>query len=154
MTSPPQISPLERIAGLLEPIDRDRFLTLATRLRSLQHDDEILMIVEAIGFMTMIWKAVPTEVQRILEGANPLPDTCANLTKTIQDAVSQAIPSQQDLRTIVQTLREHEVSLRNLCRKDPPSNSATHTAWLIAIIFAIATLLLLAERYQLIQFTR
>lgn len=151
MTSPSHTSPLEKIAGLLEPVDRDRFLTLATRLRSLQNDDEILMIVEAIGFMTLIWKTVPGEVQRILEGAKPVPDTCANLTKTIQETVSQAIPSQQDLRTIVQTLREHEVSLRNLCRTEPHSDASSHTAWLITIILAIATLLLLAERCQLLQ---
>ena len=151
MTQPPQISPLERIADLLEASDRDRLLCLATRLKSLPYDDEILLIVESIGFMTLLWKTVPEEIQRILEGANPVPETCANLSRIIQDSINQAIPSQQDLRTVAQSLREHETALRNLRRGESTKKAGTSGHWLLIALLAASVIALLGERLAFFQ---
>lgn len=86
------IDTLISVAGLLPLEQRERFLTMAASFQSVPEDDEYLQILEAIGFMTLLWKEVPEEVQKILEGANPVTDTCHSVAGQVREAVVEAIP--------------------------------------------------------------
>ena len=141
---------LERVAALLPPDDRQRFLLVVARFRNVPQDDEYLQVLEAIGFMTLLWKAVPNEIQKLLEGANPAQDTAASIARLVRDAVSEAIPSQQDLRGIAQTMREHEAALRGLARGNGTKTSSGHSGTAVVLLVLII-LALLAERLGFIQ---
>lgn len=103
---------LERIAKLLPQQQREQFFAMITRFKSVPDDDEYLQILQAIGFMTLLWKEVPNEVSKILEGANPVNDTCHSIAKQIREAVVDAIPSYEDLMLISKRLEEHELALK------------------------------------------
>ena len=49
-------STLESISELLPVERRERFLQLVARFQSVPNDDEFLLILEAIGFMTLLYK--------------------------------------------------------------------------------------------------
>lgn len=110
---------LERIAGLLPHPQREQFLLMVTQFKSVPDDDEYLQILNAIGFMTLIWKEIPNEIRSILENSNPITDTCHTVGKQIRDAVVEAIPSYEDLKQISKRLEEHEVSLRRVLSNRP-----------------------------------
>jgi hypothetical protein len=105
---------LERIAGLLPHPQMEQFLVMVTQFKSVPDDDEYLQILNAIGFMTLIWKEIPNEIRSILENCNPINDTCHTVGGQIRDAVVEAIPSYEDLKQISKRLEEHEVSLRRV----------------------------------------
>lgn len=104
---------LESIASLLPADRRERFLKLCTRFQSVPEEDEYLQILEAIGFMTLLWKEVPREVENVLEGANPVTETCQSVAAKVREAVIESIPSYDDLRAISQRLESHELALKN-----------------------------------------
>lgn len=106
------LSTFEEIATLLPDGRRERFLAMATRFQDVPQDDEYLQILEAIGFMTLLWKEVPGEVKAVLAGANPISDTCESTATHIRDAVIQAIPSYEDLKQITNRLEAHELALK------------------------------------------
>lgn len=137
---------------MLSPQDRERFLLVVAKFRNVPQDDEYLLVLEAIGFMTLLWKAVPKEIQAILENANPVTGTSAEVAKVVGEAVTQAIPSQQDLRTIAQSLREHETALRNLSRVATASSDHSPAFLILALVFGLTCLVLLAERIGLLSF--
>jgi hypothetical protein len=105
---------LEKIAGLLPHPQREQFLLMVTQFKSVPDDDEYLQILNAIGFMTLIWKEIPNEIRSILEKSNPITDTCHTVGRQIRDAVVEAIPSYEDLKQISKRLEEHEVSLKRV----------------------------------------
>ena len=150
MTAQTPCTTLERVAALLPSDDRQRFLLVVARFRNIPQDDEYLQVLEAIGFMTLLWKSVPNEIQGLLEGANPAQDTAASIARLVRDAVSEAIPSQQDLRGIAQTMREHEAALRGLARGTGTKTSSGHSGTAV-VLLVLVILALLAERLGFIQ---
>ena len=115
------IDTLISVSSLLPEAQRERFLAMAASFQSVPEDDEYLQILEAIGFMSLLWKGVPGEVQKILEGANPVTETCHSVAAKVREAVIEAIPSYDDLKTICQRLEGHELALKNtLSRSVPP----------------------------------
>lgn len=148
---PHPCSTLERVAELLSPTDRARFLLVVARFQNVPHDDEYLQVLEAIGFMTLLWKEVPAEIQTVLEGANPAQDTAASIAKLVRDAVAEAIPSQQDLRSVTQMLREHETALRGLLRSTPQVINRKSPLSFAVVLLGLAVIALIAERLSLIQ---
>lgn len=123
------VETLESVAALLPANRRERFLKMIARFRSVPEDDEYLQVLEAIGFMTLIWREVPKDIQRVLEGANPVSETCQSVAGTIRDAVVEAIPSYEDLKTIVQRLEAHELALKNTLTA-PEKAGCAGSSWL------------------------
>jgi hypothetical protein len=115
---------------------------VVARFRNVPQDDEYLQVLEAVGFMTLLWKSVPAEIERVLQGANPMQETHASLTKLVAEAISEAIPSQQDLRGIAQSLREHETALRSMTR--PPSNRSRVAPTPLSLVLIGAAILAIA----------
>jgi len=105
-------STLESISELLPVERRERFLRLVARFQSVPDDDEFLLILEAIGFMTLLYKEVPDEITKILAGANPINETHEGLSKLVKEAVSESIPSYDDLKRISERLENHELALK------------------------------------------
>jgi hypothetical protein len=114
------IDTLISVSGLLPEAQRERFLAMAASFQSVPEDDEYLQILEAIGFMTLLWKEVPGEVQKILEGANPVTETCHSVGAMVREAVIEAIPSYDDLKRISQRLESHELALKNTLSRNIP----------------------------------
>ncbi|MDB4265119.1 hypothetical protein N9891_00060 [bacterium] len=119
-------STFEEIAKLLPQERSERFLSLLAKFKNVPDDDEYLQILEVIGFMTLIWKEVPAEIKAILEGANPVTETCHSVAKQLQEAVVVAIPSYEDLKQISKRLEAHELALkRTLSDKSVVSRKGT-----------------------------
>lgn len=117
---------LESIAELLPHTQREHFLAMIVQFKTVPDDDEYLQILNAIGFMTLLWKEVPNEVKTILDGANPVTETCNSVAKHLQQAVTEAIPSYEDLKLISKRLEEHELALKNtlsIARRSTKSNT-------------------------------
>lgn len=53
---------IEAVAELLPPERRERFFALISRFENVPEDDEHLRILEAMGFLTLIMKAIPNEI--------------------------------------------------------------------------------------------
>jgi len=103
---------LESIAKLLPQQQREQFLAMTVQFKTVPDDDEYLQILQAIGFMTLLWKEVPNEVRKILEGANPINETCHSIAGQVREAVVEAIPSYDDLQLTCKRLEEHELALK------------------------------------------
>lgn len=119
---------LERVANLLDAPERDRFLTTVARCRNIPEDDEYLLVLEAIGFMTLIWDRVPTQVHSILEGAKPASLSTEYLRAQIRESIAESIPSFEDLRQISQSLKQQQAiqnrkTIRNTAEPVPESKS-------------------------------
>lgn len=108
---------LEAVAKLLPADRRERFLSMMARFRNVPEDDEYLQVLEAIGFMTLLWKEVPDEVNSILKGASPVPENSESLAAKISETIIGAIPSYEDFRKMTVRLEKHELALRNLLRE-------------------------------------
>lgn len=135
--------PLQAVAALLPAEHRERFLSLCTRFESVPEDDEYLQILEAIGFMTLLWKEVPGEVSAILEGANPVSETCHSVAAKVREAVIESIPSYDDLRTISQRLESHELALKNtLSRQNTSMAHSSIMSWPLALLVFVLGLFL------------
>ena len=132
------LSTFEEIAALLPAERRERFLSMATRFQTVPQDDEYLQILEAIGFMTLLWKEVPGEVKAVLAGDNPVTETCEGVASQIKDAVVEAIPSYEDLRQITRQLETHQMALKATLEQSRKANSKIRY-----FIFALLLLLIL-----------
>ena len=117
-------STLESISELLPVERRERFLQLIARFQSVPDDDEFLLILEAIGFMTLLYKEVPDEIAKILAGATPINETHEGLSQLVEDAVSESIPSYEDLKRISERFENHELALKQTLQAlvVPPKN--------------------------------
>ncbi len=117
---------LERIAKLLPQQEREQFFAMIARFKSVPDDDEYLQIINAVGLMTLLWKEVPNEIRKVLEGANPISDTCHSVARQVREAVTDAIPSCEDLVLVSKRLEEHELALKRLLasnKKTQPGSS-------------------------------
>lgn len=119
---------LEQIAMLLPHPQREQFLAMVTQFKCVPDDDEYLQILNAIGFMTLIWKEIPNEIRSILENSNPVTDTCHSVGRQVRDAVIEVIPSYEDLKLICKRLEEHEISLKRTLSND--RQKETGNSWL------------------------
>lgn len=130
---------LESIAGLLPHPQREQFLVMVTQFKSVPDDDEYLQILNAIGFMTLIWKEIPNEIRSILENSSPITDTCHTIGRQVRDAVVEAIPSYEDLKQISKRLEEHEVSLRRVLSSSQAEQPERKTCTFLVFIFEAIT---------------
>lgn len=128
---------LESIAKLLPQQQREQFFAMITRFKSVPDDDEYLQILKAIGFMTLLWKEVPGEVSKILEGANPVNDTCHSIAKQIREAVVDAIPSYEDLMLISKRLEEHELALKRTLSTFQQTKGSHTGGFLFAVLLGV-----------------
>ena len=141
---------LERIAKLLPHDERERFFAMIARFRNLPEDDEYLQILEAIGFMTLIWTKVPDQVASILDGANPVQETCQSLAGHVRKAVEDAIPSHDDLRQTAQALHEHELALKQAIGSVQQSRnrSVSILPLIVAFVLGVTISLLLVQWFD------
>ena len=108
----------ERIAALLPEEQRQRFLLMCARFRNVPEDDEILLIVEAICFTTLIWKTVPDEIEKLLKESAPLKADYKCLDEIVKQAVNETVLSYEDLKLICQRLESHETALKKMTSTD------------------------------------
>lgn len=98
------VDTLQRISELLPDEQRQRFLLMCASFKNVPEDDEYLHILEAIGFMTLLWKQVPREISKILDGVTPIKTNHQDLEKMIRQVVSESVPSYEDLKVISRRL--------------------------------------------------
>lgn len=101
----PELQTFERIAELLESPQRERFLAAVARFRNVPEDDEYLQVIEAIGFMTLVWTKVPNQVHSILEGCKPAAISVDFFRGQLREILAENIPSFDDLRQLAQTVK-------------------------------------------------
>ena len=130
------VQTLESVAALLRAEQRERFLKMVSRFRSVPEDDEYLQVLEAIGFMTLLWREVPQDIQRILERADPEAATGHSVAGIVRDAVAQSIPSYEDLKAITQHLEAHELALKNTLSAIPQSRQSGGSWFWVLTVFA------------------
>ena len=130
-------STLESISELLPVERRERFLQLVARFQSVPNDDEFLLILEAIGFMTLLYKEVPDEIAKILAGANPTNETHEGLSKLVKEAVCESIPSYEDLKRISECFENHELALKQALQSQKKSNPSQNNSGLLLITIFI-----------------
>ena len=135
-------STLESISELLPVERRERFLQLIARFQSVPDDDEFLLILEAIGFMTLLYKEVPDEIAKILAGANPINETHEGLSKLLKEAVAESIPSYDDLKRISERFENHELALKQTLQAlVVPSKNRPRFGLLLTTILIVGGLL-------------
>lgn len=134
-------STFEEIAKLLPQEQAEQFLILVAQFQTVPDDDEYLQILEAIGLMTLLWKQVPDEVRSVLEGANPVTETCHSVAKQVREAVIESIPSYEDLQLISKRLSEHEVALKRTLAANPKPISESTQTTLIVVSTIIGSIL-------------
>lgn len=128
---------LEAVAEMLPPDRRLRFLAMVTRFRSVPEDDEYLQILEAIGFMTLLWKEVPDEIRRVIAAAAPADTTTQGAAEILRATVREAVPSYDDLKRIVQRLESHEQLLVRAARSAHPAEAARPGGWRCILFFGL-----------------
>ena len=109
------IDTMERIAELLPEDRREKFFATMVRLRNIPEEDEFLLILEAIGFMTLIWSEIPGKIKDILSGAGSgeVPhENIEYLLRELRKSINEALdlPSYGDLRQMVHELREQQAA--------------------------------------------
>ncbi|MGC6458467.1 MAG: hypothetical protein ACON4R_08840 [Akkermansiaceae bacterium] len=139
-------SHLEAFAKMLPELQRERFLQLAVRFHSVPEDDEFLLILEAIGFYSLILKEVPAELSKLLEGANPIQESQQGLCQLVKQAVSETIPSYEDLKRMTERLENHEIALAQMLRDEMPSKSKAKTGGKL-LVFLLVSLALAAGMF-------
>ena len=130
-------SHLESFAKMLPDPQRERFLQLAVRFRSVPEDDEFLLILEAIGFYSLILKEVPTELSRLMEGASPVQESQQGLCQLVKKAVSETIPSYEDLKRMTERLENHDIALAQMLRGEMPSRSNAKAGGQLLVVVVI-----------------
>lgn len=145
----PESSSLAQIAKMLPPEQSERFLSLIARFQNVPDDDEYLQILEAVGFMTLLWKEVPQEITAILEKNNPISKTCHTVSGHLREAVIEAIPSYEDLKSIVSQLGEHELALKRglLALQSHTPRNTTSLPGLIILLAGVAAGIFLQSHF-------
>lgn len=105
---------IERVAELLPPDERERLLRVALRCRNLPDDDELLLLLEAIGIMSLLWQRIPKEIHGILEASQPQSPNSDYVCERIRAAVRESIPTFDDLRSLSQTIQQQQLALKRL----------------------------------------
>ena len=124
---------LESIAKMLPVERRERFLQMVARFQSVPDDDEFLQILEAIGFMTLLYKEVPSDIARILAGANPVNETHEGLSQLVKESVIESIPSYEDLKRMSERFENHELALKQLLQSQKKTNSTNQGSPMLLI---------------------
>lgn len=141
-------STLEEVAKLLPSEQRERFLLMCARFKSVPQDDEYLQVLEAIGFMTLLWQRVPEDIQEILKSSAPRGSN-EELKTVVHDAIKESVPSYEDLRRMAERLENHETALKRIIRTqaDAAAERPSRLGWVFP--FATGALVSAATLYFL-----
>lgn len=108
---------LESLAELLPPERRERFFTIVRKFRNLPEDDDHLQMLEAVGFVMLIMKEIPSEIAGILAQAQrTLGETeSEKLREEVTSILTSSLdtPSYKDLRETVSSIRDQEARFRH-----------------------------------------
>ncbi len=151
------VESIDRIVDLLPVERREAFLALAARLQTLPEDDEILMVIEAMGFMSLILRNIPEQIHQIITAASSTgaPDTNAYLISELKQTVTEAIniPAYADMRQLAARWEEQhglfKTSIHQLTQNLSPSRNSTSASLsflsgiLIGVGVTLAAILLL-----------
>lgn len=114
----------DRIGRLLPEEHRERFFAMVSRLDDMPQDDEILLIMEGMGLMTLLWREVPEEIDSILKQAKPADtvgsrETTAFLLSEIGRVVRETLdqPTHEDLRALMGELRDSQREFHGSVRR-------------------------------------
>tara|TARA_R110002049_G_scaffold7179_9_gene42637 strand:- start:6 stop:656 length:651 start_codon:yes stop_codon:yes gene_type:complete len=144
---------LDRVADLLPASHKEAFLRLATKLRDVPEDDEYLVILEAMGFMSLILREIPERVREVLSSASPASnlvaqDTVGHVARRIVEGVVEHLsqPTFQDLKRAFSDLQASQESLKLALQHSVAGlRQIRHPAlklagWLIACVILILAL--------------
>ena len=149
------LAAIDRIADFLPDSERERFLRIVARLKDVPEDDEYLLVLEAIGFISLILKEIPDRVKDVLAASAPADEGGANgsseyLLRRISEEIPKAVqlPNLEDLRLLFHEFATANASLRedirNLDRRlgVPATRSkkslAIASRWIAAAAFGMA----------------
>ena len=106
---------LHRIIQLVPEEHRDRFVSTLTKFRNVPEDDEYLVILEALGFCTVLIQEVPGEIVKILERVETglSEEQVESLRDDVRRIVEEAIdiPSYQDLKAVAGELKRNSAEV-------------------------------------------
>ncbi len=102
-------SNLESVAKLLPPEQRERFYLLIQKYRSVPHDDDHLVMLDAMGFIALFMSELPKEIAGLLEKANQkLTDEQSDqLAQDFERVLGRAleVPKAVELQAMAEALR-------------------------------------------------
>ncbi len=103
---------IEAMAKLLSDDHRERFFEIMARFSKAPDDDEHMLLLEAIGFTSMITQRVPCEIAAIVEKMESgfTDAQFQSLQHRVETLLKNSIdtPSYKDLRTLVGEMKEHQ----------------------------------------------
>ena len=112
---------LESVAALLPPERRERFFDIASKFEAVREDDDHLMMLEAIGFMTLTMKEIPSEIAKLLDSSQRKigHDDTEQLREEIVEVLKESMdtPSYKDLRETIRSIKDQEARLRQQADK-------------------------------------
>lgn len=138
---------LERITALLPEEQREPYLKVLSRLRQVPEDDEYLLILEAIGFTSLILEGVPQQVQALLSasaslGSLPSSSTeylVARIGELLREEISQPNHRdfQEDFVALNRTLGTFHEEVRSLNQHLASHSRPRRHWWDFALFLAI-----------------
>ena len=128
---------LTRIAESLPAQERERFLLMVARFKNVPEDDEYLQVVEAIGFMTLIWKDMPNQLATLLSQAQEIrhvldedqvKELSSGLALTLVEQLQ--LPSFEDLKRISHEMGQQQQALQAALQRVPTSGRVNSGSWI------------------------
>ena len=103
---------IDAMAKLLPDDHRERFFEIMARFSKAPDDDEYMLLLEAIGFTSMITQRVPGEIAAIVEKMESgfTDAQFQSLQRRLETLLKNSIdtPSYRDLRTLVGEMKDHQ----------------------------------------------
>ena len=138
---------IEAIADALPLEQREAYLRVMTRLREVPEDDEYLLILEAIGFSSLILREIPQQVKEVLAAADTVDSNASSeyLLRQIREELREAIqiPSYHDLKKQLDRLSQVRAGLYEDIRalssklKELPSKQSDGSTWVFGFVTGV-----------------
>jgi len=138
---------MERIADALPDEQREAYLRVVARLREVPEDDEYLLVLEAIGFTSLILREIPQQVRDVLSAADGVGGAGSTeyLLRQIREELERVIqfPSYRDHKSQMEELTQARAGLcediraltRNLESATPERGSGK--SWIFGFVVGV-----------------
>ena len=104
------ITNLENVAKLLSPDQREQFYLTIQKFRTVPHDDDHLLMLNAMGFVALFMKELPSEIGKLIDqaGQRLTDDQSKALADQIREILTDSldVPNYKDMSAMTRTIRE------------------------------------------------
>ena len=104
------IANLESVAKLLPPDRREQFYLTIQKFRTVPHDDDHLLMLDAMGFVALFMKELPSEFGKLIDqaGQRLTDDQSKALGDQIREILTSSldVPNYKDMSEMTRAIRE------------------------------------------------